>query len=156
MVQRLREQYGVEDVGFAVQPITDCPHVPQQISKQVFIKDPCARCDESVENWQCLTCNIILCSRYRNSHMLKHFEQESDHSVCLSFSDLSVWCFSCNEYVANEVKKVVQIVAVLILSKTFANKKALEDIKLAAYRAKFGEDPPQAALVAESTSSACR
>ena len=44
----------------------------------------------------------IHCSRYVNQHMVQHNE-ESHHPLALSFSDLSVWCYSCDDYIHNEV-----------------------------------------------------
>ncbi|KAI7857774.1 hypothetical protein BDC45DRAFT_500642 [Circinella umbellata] len=121
VAQQLQEQFNRQDVGFAVKPITTCPHIPTNISSEVFIDTPCKECNELKENWQCLSCSTILCSRYVHGHMLDHFSNTKDHSVCLSYSDLSVWCFICKNYIIN---------------------KALEEVKHAAYVAKFGEEPP--------------
>ena len=60
------------------------------------------------ENWLCLKCGKVLCSRYRNEHCLLHQLESSEkddgecHSVCLSFADLSFWCFKCDSYVTSE------------------------------------------------------
>ncbi|KAI9278263.1 hypothetical protein BDA99DRAFT_491673 [Phascolomyces articulosus] len=127
LAQALQEQFDRPDFGFAVEPITTCPHIPNSIATQVFIDTPCQSCNEPKENWQCLTCDhTVLCSRYRNGHMLDHFEKNKDHAVCLSYSDLSVWCFVCENYIVNE---------------------ALDNLKHAAYMAKFGEEPPQASTL---------
>ena len=37
-----------------------------------------------------------------NEHMLMHGVTE-EHLMCLSFSDLSVWCYGCDHYVDNMV-----------------------------------------------------
>jgi uncharacterized UBP type Zn finger protein len=71
------------------------------------------------ENWLCLECGTIRCSRYVNGHGLVHWEQtkaaavaaaqeassststEEDkhgHCVAVSLADLSVWCYVCNAY----------------------------------------------------------
>ena len=102
LARQLQEQFNGQDVGFAVEAITTCPHIPTPISSKVFIDTPCKECNEPQENWQCLTCSTILCSRYRHGHMLEHFSNTKDHAVCLSYSDLSVWCFICENYVVNE------------------------------------------------------
>ncbi|ORZ25841.1 hypothetical protein BCR42DRAFT_401033 [Absidia repens] len=110
-----------QNIGFAVEPITNCPHLPASTANhQVHINQPCKDCGDSVENWQCLTCDTILCSRYRQGHMKEHVEN-SGHCVCLSYADLSVWCFNCNSYVTHQV---------------------LEDLKHKAYVAKFNQEPP--------------
>ncbi|KAI8341704.1 hypothetical protein BC941DRAFT_499263 [Chlamydoabsidia padenii] len=62
----------------------------------------------------------ILMDRYRQAHMVDHVEH-SDHFVCLSYSDLSVWCFACDSYVTHQT---------------------LDDLKHRAYVAKFNEEPP--------------
>ena len=107
LAAELQAQFDHENVGFAVEPITTCPHVPAPIPTHVFLDQACGTCEEPHENWQCLTCNTVLCSRYRNGHMLKHFEQTKDHAVCLSYSDLSIWCFQCENYIANEVSIIL-------------------------------------------------
>ena len=60
----------------------------------------------SKENWMCLECGAIRCSRYQNGHALVHWEEtkRSDETgegncIAVSFSDLSVWCYLCNSYV---------------------------------------------------------
>ncbi len=105
---------------FAVYPKTDCPHIESCFhpdlsfydqfleestpSKKgpVGIKAVCGACDERSENWICLHCGRVFCSRYRNEHMLFHHLENPDHAVCLSFSDLSFWCYPCESYVVNK------------------------------------------------------
>ncbi|XP_076448241.1 histone deacetylase 6-like [Babylonia areolata] len=43
----------------------------------------------------------VFCSRYVNEHMLFHSVAE-EHLMVLSYSDLSVWCYACNDYIDNE------------------------------------------------------
>ncbi|KAI9317397.1 hypothetical protein BX666DRAFT_1936891 [Dichotomocladium elegans] len=121
LAHQLQQQLDREDEVFAIEPITNCPHVPAQLPTQVFLSSSCRACNEPQENWQCLTCNAVLCSRYRNAHMLAHFNENKSHAVCLSYSDLSLWCFACENYINNS---------------------SLQDLKYTAYIAKFGEDPP--------------
>jgi len=83
------------------------------------------------ENWICLDCGVIRCSRYVNGHALEHFQytsnmnrkrssnsekkmsgnhtekeetMESSHGHCLavSLADLSVWCYECESYVVHD------------------------------------------------------
>ena len=35
--------------------------------------------------------------RYKKGHCLSH-SQESGHCLALNFSDLSVWCYACDNY----------------------------------------------------------
>ena len=55
-------------------------------------------CENIGENWVCLKCGLVGCSRYKNSDMMRH-QEETEHQIALSFSDLSFWCYSCNEYI---------------------------------------------------------
>ncbi|KAI9011859.1 hypothetical protein CLU79DRAFT_771622 [Phycomyces nitens] len=110
-------------IGFAVEPISDCEHIPESITSSVSSEPLCGECGDGRENWQCLTCGAILCSRYIKGHMSEHCK-ETGHSVCLSYSDLSVWCNQCESYIKS---------------------KALQDIKRLAYQAKFGQVLPSGA-----------
>jgi uncharacterized UBP type Zn finger protein len=66
----------------------------------IDVTKPCRECDTAIENWLCLLCFDTLCGRYINEHMLLHFIS-TEHPLTLSFSDLSVWCYSCNAYIDN-------------------------------------------------------
>ena len=59
----------------------------------------------STENWVCLECGAVRCSRYANGHGLVHWENTKaqaatpvGHCIHLSLSDLSVWCHVCSAY----------------------------------------------------------
>jgi hypothetical protein len=62
----------------------------------------------SGENWLCLECGVVRCSRYVNGHALSHWEETKTYSDCdghcvaVSLADLSSWCHVCNAYVKNE------------------------------------------------------
>lgn len=93
---------------FSVHPKLDCPHhhdlnVSRLCSALTAekINSPCSLC-KGVENWFCLTCESIFCSRYEQGHMSTHFE-EVGHAVALSFSDGSFWCYECDSYVYSPV-----------------------------------------------------
>ena len=61
---------------FAVQPKLDCPHVCDAcdfILPEAFSLRQCSQCHHEPENWLCLGCGAVFCSRYVNSHMLEHF-----------------------------------------------------------------------------------
>ena len=80
------------------------------------------------ENWLCLECGALLCSRYANGHAKVHYEDtkeegkayddatmamggsmlssanakaaaaEEGHCIAVSLADLSAWCYECNAY----------------------------------------------------------
>ena len=56
------------------------------------------------ENWCCLECGKVRCSRYVNGHGLVHWkETKTDsnpdgHCIAISLADLSVWCHVCSAY----------------------------------------------------------
>ncbi|CAJ2651056.1 histone deacetylase 6 [Trifolium pratense] len=87
----------------------DLTHIPTP-------NTPCNTCQHPTENWLCLSCKEVLCGRFVNRHMLHHFRQ-TNHSVALSFSDLSVWCFSCDAYldaqVIHQLRPVHQLAYIL-------------------------------------------
>ncbi|ESP03566.1 hypothetical protein LOTGIDRAFT_137218, partial [Lottia gigantea] len=82
-----------------------CQHladVRPLLSPELNTHAPCEDCGETEENWVCLICYKVYCSRFRNEHMLFH-GIETEHRMVLSYSDLSVWCYACNSYIDNEV-----------------------------------------------------
>ncbi|KAG0452051.1 hypothetical protein HPP92_026175 [Vanilla planifolia] len=95
---------------------SDLHHIPSPVS-------PCTRCQHSAENWLCLSCKDVLCSRFINKHMLDH-HQKTGHCLVLSFSDLSVWCFVCEAYL--NVQKI----------------QPLQPVYEVVHLLKFGERPP--------------
>ncbi|KAL7002890.1 hypothetical protein U1Q18_004049 [Sarracenia purpurea var. burkii] len=109
-----------------VEARTSCDHLASLSSDLTHIPTPdshCNRCQHPNENWLCLCCKDVLCSRFINKHMLEHY-QETNHCLALGYSDLSVWCFSCDAYLDAQV-----IVTLRPLYET-------------AYFLKFGEAPP--------------
>lgn len=101
--------------GFAVELKRDCPHVEKCVEKvhvlmidKENLNEGCQACDDSTENWICLSCFCIRCSRYVKGHMQEHFKGTKTedasavgHPIGLSFSDLSVWCNLCEAYVGH-------------------------------------------------------
>ncbi|KAH9655726.1 hypothetical protein KPL70_022408 [Citrus sinensis] len=66
----------------SVRHLTSCDHLVASLSTDLArIPNPDTPCN----------------SRYVNKHMLQHY-QETNHSVALGYSDLSVWCFACHAY----------------------------------------------------------
>jgi len=114
---------------FAVTPKDDCPHVETDVilrplteqEIQELVSSPCRECGDLSENWICLNCAHVFCSRYIEGHMAQHFDSTA-HAITVSLSDLSFWCYKCDSYIVAPI---------------------LERAKNGLYRAKFGEDPPQ-------------
>jgi NAD-dependent histone deacetylase SIR2 len=81
--------------GFAVDPKKNCPHINNDLieeltqhlnkEKENLVKTKCKNCDNTGENWLCLVCKEVFCSRYVNSHMAKHNEQDQTHNLAISF-----------------------------------------------------------------------
>ncbi|KAL4181646.1 hypothetical protein AMTRI_Chr12g238370 [Amborella trichopoda] len=120
----LPEIYG-SDSGW-VEARTSCDHlsvISSDLSHIPAMDTPCSRCDHPAENWLCLSCNNIFCSRFINGHMLEHY-QEAGHCLALSYSDLSVWCFLCDAYLDAQVIS------------------QLRPVYETAHLLKFGESPP--------------
>ena len=84
-----------------------------------FTNNTCVEGCHSDQNWVCLSCKTPRCSRYANGHNILHW-RESGHSLALSISDLSIWCYACSKYIKSE---------------------SLSGILSAAYAAKFPAEP---------------
>ncbi|EAS07868.1 SIR2 family histone deacetylase, putative (macronuclear) [Tetrahymena thermophila SB210] len=105
-------------IGFAVEPKLDCPHFEQLnviTLTEVFndmtletLNKPCKTCNHIGENWICLHCTDIFCSRYINKDMAKHVESNQEHCLVFSFSDGSFWCYKCDNYISNKTIKDLQ------------------------------------------------
>ncbi|GJD07453.1 NAD-dependent protein deacetylase hst2 [Galdieria sulphuraria] len=113
------QAYPVDGGIFAVEPKYDCEHINQlQLDDALFSEERlvgyfsghCERCEEREENWVCLSCARLLCSRYINGHMKQHFTESEDgqHAVALSLLDLSLWCFICDSYVSFLESSLIQ------------------------------------------------
>lgn len=125
--QEGEEEYGSES-GW-VDARSWCDHLASSLSEdlgQIPGPDtPCQTCQHPTENWLCLSCKQVLCSRFVNKHMLHHSRDTNlTHCVALSFSDLSVWCFSCDAYLDPQL--IPQ----------------LRPLHQLAYILKFGQPPP--------------
>lgn len=110
-------------VFYAVTPMSWCPHLVAVCPKPATglnVTQPCQDCGTLEENWVCLSCYQVYCSRFVNAHMIQHHEA-SGHPLVLSYVDLSVWCYLCQAYVHHQ---------------------ALLDVKNTVHQNKFGEDMP--------------
>ena len=58
----------------SVQPIRDCAHcrdefiLKKEEFKDLSVAQKCGNCDNVGENWVCLQCKEVSCSRYVKSH----------------------------------------------------------------------------------------
>lgn len=103
---------------FAVSPKTDCPHISEtyihqldsalSTLKELILSSPCKMCGDKTENWFCMFCENIFCSRYVKEHMLEH-NKESGHLVAFSLSDGSFWCYGCESYIINSQLTYLQV-----------------------------------------------
>ena len=54
---------------FAVQPLPWCPHLEEVTplpARGLDITQPCIICEDTSENWVCLTCYDVMCGRFVN------------------------------------------------------------------------------------------
>ncbi|CAO3691130.1 unnamed protein product [Umbelopsis ramanniana] len=118
---------GLQDemLGFAVTPKTDCEHLShiqlvKDLDDEVVRKAHCTHCGKP-ETWLCLTCGGVYCSRYQNNCAKLH-ATEASHPIALSLSDLSVWCYQCDDYITSPL---------------------LDTLKRRVYVLKFDAPPPE-------------
>jgi len=92
--------------GFSVNPKTDCPHIGHaavgavDMIVKAWTGNSCSGCGSGEENWMCLVCGQTGCSRYVKGHMSEH-NASTKHSLAISFSDLSLWCYHCDDYITH-------------------------------------------------------
>ena len=97
-----------EGVGFEVIPLDETSTDLSSIDESPLSTDkahelleiPCS-CGDVGENWLCLSCRTVVCSRNRNGCAVKHAELGSSTNKCqvhLSFSDLSIWDHAADSY----------------------------------------------------------
>jgi len=95
-----------DDKGGYVNPSTHCQHAAANIGEidlaqaQAMLAQGCADCGSKAENWWCMLCRGVFCSRYVNKHMFQHAET-TGHRLGASLSDLNTWCYACETYVTN-------------------------------------------------------
>ena len=100
--------------GGAVEPKSSCPHLwgafdfefPCKLSRQLLFDEPCADCGSVQEEWICLSCCRVSCSRFVNGdaemHWMGTLESDNPHCLAMSRRDLSIWCYTCNSYVRHD------------------------------------------------------
>ncbi|OQV13167.1 putative Histone deacetylase 6 [Hypsibius exemplaris] len=115
---------------YGVVPRTVCDHLTDNVQPippaGLCASDPCGSCGDTRENWLCLKCYQVHCSRHVNGDAQRHRDREG-HELVLSYADLSVWCFACDSYINNPIT---------------------HSAKQAAYLSKFGEMSPEEAVSA--------
>jgi len=108
-------------MSVSVIPKLNCPHVNQHVInvlgvRQGYLTRACSVCNDSSESWYCLHCGGVFCSRYVQGHGVQHFNN-SGHCILISFSDLSVWCYNCEDY----IRHIKTDPALFLLHKTMFN-----------------------------------
>ena len=112
------------DQGGAVYPCKSCTHLEASLhcsrlrdiisALPLNLGTPCSACDSTAENWICLSCGDIKCSRYVAGHAEQHWleamDQKDSHCIALSLSDLNVWCYACGSYIKHD-----SLVPILVL-----------------------------------------
>ncbi|KYQ92793.1 NAD(+)-dependent deacetylase [Tieghemostelium lacteum] len=114
---------------FCVEPIS-CKHLQVEefekcVDLNVFQENDltiptCSQCNDKSENWICLQCGVVSCSRHVNGHAGVHFET-TQHPISASFSDHSFWCYACDTYVYD--KCLYDVEDVLETLKFFSKRK---------------------------------
>jgi acetoin utilization deacetylase AcuC-like enzyme len=102
------------DQGGIIIPKQTCEHVQYvHLYEKLFSinnnNNQCIDCENSNENWLCLSCGEIHCSRYINNHGEEHWlftlltdaQDNLGHCLTISLQDLSVWCYPCKSYIKN-------------------------------------------------------
>jgi hypothetical protein len=100
--------------GGAVEPKSCCPHLwnsfdfefPSKLSRHLLLEAPCADCGSIQEEWICLSCCRVSCSRFINGdsemHWMSTLDTGSPHCISMSRRDLSIWCYACNSYIKHD------------------------------------------------------
>lgn len=93
---------------YAVDPKSDCPHIVPNLGESlaVDVSLPCGACNDGTENWLCLKCSTVSCSRYVKEHASAHYDQ-TKHCLAVSFSDLSIWCYACESYIKSPLLSAI-------------------------------------------------
>jgi len=145
---------GGSDRGGPIVPKSDCPHVARHVKNKCnkfdtfnfesdnichyfteeepsHVRKSKRKCEvvdgkcPNGENWICLECGAVRCSRYINGHAKDHWENTQaaeisqgskddnteavGHCIAMSLRDLSIWCYQCNAYLNNtDLAKLVQ------------------------------------------------
>lgn len=58
-------------------------------------------CRDQQDEWMCLSCGNVFCSRYINQHAKNHWER-TKHSLAISLNTSGCFCYECDEFVDNE------------------------------------------------------
>ena len=122
--------------GYQVYPKTSSPHLDCVIAAPLdgagALRAACGCCGAQGENWVCLGCHAVLCSRYVSGHAAAH-AAETGHQIACSLRDLSFWDFGQDAY--------LDVYAIDALRAPYA----------ALHVAKFGEAPALPARDARAT-----
>jgi len=107
------------DKGGYVEPRDDCTHIqynfswPIEMLEDAIKHKTCCKCNSFKEEWICLDCCEVNCSRYVNGHAEEHYlenlgNEATFHCVALSRSDLSFWCYNCGSYIISPELQILR------------------------------------------------
>jgi len=74
--------------------------LPEEAVSALLLNE-CVDCQDKGENWICLKCGSVFCSRFIKGHCSDHYTHNVGHPICVSISDFSVWCYACDNYVTS-------------------------------------------------------
>jgi len=107
----------------------ECGHLDRvckngfQASNFPVLTDPttkleCGECGDTTSVWLCVSCGALNCGRYIKAHGLMHKEKNKGHSVCMDTSQLTVYCYDCDEFVVNDTQdRFLENLRTLVLTK---------------------------------------
>eukprot|EP00096_Caligus_rogercresseyi_P009393 TRINITY_DN3185_c0_g1_i1.p1 TRINITY_DN3185_c0_g1~~TRINITY_DN3185_c0_g1_i1.p1 ORF type:complete len:547 (-),score=156.85 TRINITY_DN3185_c0_g1_i1:247-1887(-) len=111
----------------------ECPHlVSEKILPGTRVERPfkCSKCDLSTSLWLCVSCGSVNCGRYASAHGLSHFSENPSHSVVMESSELSLFCYLCDDFIINECPRLLSLrEALRAPASSSTGKKVLHDLR---------------------------
>ncbi|GBM73315.1 Ubiquitin carboxyl-terminal hydrolase 3 [Araneus ventricosus] len=90
----------------------ECPHLNSQIKIVKTVKKDsstewlCSSCQTNKSPWICIHCGVVNCGRYVNGHAKAHFEENTDHMICMDCDNYAAYCYVCDDFVVNYTKEL--------------------------------------------------
>ena len=91
-------------LAYSVVPyIADCVHLSHsRPSPSTLVRPLKAECGTTESVWACLHCQHFGCGRGGKKHALDHYKESGHPCVVLIGADKYVYCYECDDYVAND------------------------------------------------------
>jgi hypothetical protein len=91
----------------------ECPHLEVGAEVEAAARagaggGKCGGCEATQGLWLCLTCGALNCGRYVAGHAKTHHDS-TGHSTALDWTELSVFCYQCDEYAVNEDARLAAV-----------------------------------------------